>query len=113
MNTKISLLLFSFILGGKLFPQNEDDTIREKAKEAITVLNYMVIEPENSNSLSYRDSIIEVDFDVLSDQLGFHLRNETSKPTTVVWDDASPGIFNVSHKVMHSGTEEMETLFKS
>ena len=107
MKTKILLLLFSFLFGGKLFAQNEDDTIKEKAR-TITVLNYEMIEPEKLNSLFYKDSIMEIDFDILSDQIGFRLRNETSKPIKVVWDDATLGIFNVSHKVMHSGIKYID-----
>jgi len=36
------------------------------------------------------------------------LGNETSKPLKVIWDDASLGIFNVSHKILHSGIKYID-----
>ena len=61
-----------------------------------------------SPSMTYRDENIQITFAVGDKAKNFYLRNLTSVPIKIIWDEASIVQFGEAKKIMHSGIKYID-----
>ncbi|KMY67206.1 hypothetical protein AAU61_09975 [Desulfocarbo indianensis] len=90
----------------KHVPESAINVVGWEIKPQSPVFRYHIklIKPARSNELSYKDNFISISFKPNYKQLAFQLRNESSKPIRVLWNEASfVDVESKAHKIIHKG----------
>jgi len=68
--------------------------------------DFAMTEPEESQSLSFQDDAVAIEFDISEERIAFNLENKSSQPIQIDWNQVSyvdPD--GSSNKVMHKGVK--------
>lgn len=70
--------------------------------------DYEINKPTASKPLTYKDSLINVDFTMTEKEIDFVIKNKSPEVLKIIWDDASLVIYGKSRKVMHKGVKYID-----
>jgi len=117
-NTANGIQLFQIPISAfDLLPGNSMRALKHVPESAINVVGWEIkpqnpvfryhiklIKPAESNELSYKDNLISISFKPNYKQLAFQLKNESTKPIRVIWNEASfVDVESKAHKIIHKG----------
>lgn len=92
MRKLLSALLFAIIFAGcSLYSKVDYD------------FTFQMLEPIESTDLAYSDSAISVVFDITTMYINVVIRNKTTEPVKIIWNNAAWIMDGRSQKVAHSG----------
>lgn len=66
-------------------------------------LGYTMIEPIQTESMRFEDSVLAIHFSVNENNIRFIMTNKINTPLKLIWDDAAIAVGNSSEKVLRPG----------
>ena len=70
---------------------------------------FVMTKPKENRELLFEDDFLTIQFSISGKEIGFLLRNKTSNPIKIDWDQAAyVDVAGESHKVMHSGVKYID-----
>lgn len=69
---------------------------------------YKIIAPKESPDMTFEDSVLGIKFTITDKEIDFSLKNKSTQPIKIAWDDASMVVYGASKKIMHNGIKYNE-----